>query len=158
MKAVKFSKISSTRKDNTKGVTLVETYHPGLKNIDKIINRNLHLLYMDQEFNKVFTPKPALVRAKLYPLERKVGSFKCKGKRCQTCLNVNEMGYFASSVTKEEYKIYHCFNCNEKCLICLLTRKVCLKQCVGETVDEFTLRWNNYKNNSRIHQRLESCM
>ena len=24
-----------------------------------------------------------LVRAKLYPLERKVGSFKCKGKRCQ---------------------------------------------------------------------------
>ena len=31
-----------------------------------------------------------LVRAKLYSLERKVGSFKCKGKRCQTRLNVNE--------------------------------------------------------------------
>ena len=52
---------------------------------------------MDQEVKNVFTPKPMvsvrsarklssyLVRAQLYPLERKVGSFKCKGKRCQTC-------------------------------------------------------------------------
>ena len=80
MKRVKFSKISSTRKDNTKGAPLLVTYHPGLKNIDQIINRNLHLLYMDQEVKKLFTPKPTvsfrsarkfgsyLVRAKLYPL------------------------------------------------------------------------------------------
>ena len=82
---------------------------------------------MDQEVKKVFKPKPMvsfrsarkissyLVRAKLYPLERKFGSFKCKGKKCQTCLNA-----FASSVTKKEYKI-NGFNCNEKCLIHLLT-------------------------------------
>ena len=31
MKKVTFSKISSTRKDNTKGVPLVVIYHPGLK-------------------------------------------------------------------------------------------------------------------------------
>ena len=49
---------------------------------------------MDQEVKEVFTPKPMvsfrnvskpssyLVRAKLYPLERKVGSFKRKSKRC----------------------------------------------------------------------------
>ena len=114
MKKVKFSKISSTRKDNTKGVPLVVTYHPGLKNINQIINKNLHLLYIDQKVKKLFTPKPMvsfrsarklssyLVRAKLYPLKRKVGSFECKGKRCQTCLNVNETDSFASSVTKEE--------------------------------------------------------
>ena len=30
MKKVKWSKISSTRMDNTKGVPLVVTYHPGL--------------------------------------------------------------------------------------------------------------------------------
>ena len=57
-----------------------------------------------------------LVRAKLYPLKRKVGSFECKGKRCQTCLNVNETDSFASSVTKEEYKINHCFDCSKKML------------------------------------------
>ena len=34
MKRIKFSKISSTRKDNAKGVPLVVTYHPGLKNIN----------------------------------------------------------------------------------------------------------------------------
>ena len=54
MKKVKFSKISSSRKDTTKGVPMIVTYHPGWKNIDQIINRNLHLLYMDQELKKVF--------------------------------------------------------------------------------------------------------
>ena len=34
MKKVKFSKISSTKKNNTKGLPLVVTYHPGLKNIE----------------------------------------------------------------------------------------------------------------------------
>ena len=53
MKKVKLSKISATRKNNTKGVSLVVTYHAGLKNID----HNLHLLYMDQEVKEVFTPK-----------------------------------------------------------------------------------------------------
>ena len=125
---------------------------------------------MVQEVKKLFTPKPMvsfrrarklssyLVRAKLYPLKRKVGSFDCKGKGCQTCLNVNETDSFASSVAKEEYKINHSFNCNEKYLIYLLTCKVCLKQYVGQTVDEFRLRWNNYKSNNRKHQRLEPCM
>ena len=110
------------RKQNFMKLQNVVTYHPGLKNINQIINKNLHLLYMDQEVKKVFTPKPMvsfrsarklssyLVRAKLYPLKRKVGSFECKGKRCQTCLNVNETDSFDSSVTKEEYKINHCFD------------------------------------------------
>ena len=138
--------------------------------MDQFINRNLHLLYVDQKVKEVFTPKPMvsfriakkfnsyLVRPKLYPLERKVGSFKYKGKRCQARLNVNETDSFPSSVTQEEYKINHCFNCNQKFLIYLLTCKVCLRQYAGQTVDEFSLRWNNYKSNNRKHQHLESCM
>ena len=58
MKKVKFCKISSSRKDNAKSLPLVVTYLPGLKNINQIINKNLHLLYMDQEVKKAFTPKP----------------------------------------------------------------------------------------------------
>ena len=58
MKKVKFCKISSSRKDNAKGLPLVVTYLPGLKTINQIINKILHLLYMDQEVKKVFTPKP----------------------------------------------------------------------------------------------------
>ena len=42
--------------------------------------------------------------------------------------------------------------------ICLLTCNKCFKQYVGQTVDEFRRRWNNYKSNDRKFQRLEPCM
>ena len=68
------------------------------------------------------------------------------------------MDSFASNVTKEEYKINHCFDCNENCFIYLFTCKVCLKQYVGQTVYELRLRWNNYKTNNRKDERVEPCM
>ena len=49
---------------------------------------------MNEDVKNVFTPPPMisfrsarklssyLVRAKLYPLERTIGSVQCKGKRC----------------------------------------------------------------------------
>ena len=58
MKKGNFFKISSTRMDNTNSVPLVVKYHPSLKIMDQIINRNLHLLYLDQEVKKILTPKP----------------------------------------------------------------------------------------------------
>ena len=98
---------------------------------------------------KVFTPGPMisfrsarklssyLVRAKLYFIKRTVGSFKCNSKRCQTCLNVNETGTFTSTTTGKTYKINHQFNCYSKCLVYLVTCKVCLKQYVEQTVEDF---------------------
>ena len=52
----------------------------------------------------------------------------------------------------------HKINCNEKCLIYLLTCQTCLKQYVGKTCDSFRLRWNNYKDNNRKFLRNETCM
>ena len=55
---------------------------------------------MDQETKNVFTPGPMatfsstrklssyLVRAKLYSIERIVGTHKYKRKQCEVCLNV----------------------------------------------------------------------
>ena len=138
--------------------------------MSKIINKNLNLLYMDNEVKKVFTPKPTvsfssarkmgscLVRVKLYPEERTKGSFKCGSKRCEVCLNVNETSTFTSTVTGETYIINHKFNCNDKCLVCLLPCDCCKKQYVGQTVNDFRFRWNNYKSNCRKHQRGETCM
>ena len=86
---------------------------------------------MDEEVNKVLYPGPMvslrsvrkvssyLIRAKAFPLERTVGSFKCKKSRCQVCLNVNETDTFTSTVTKKTYKINHKFDCSDKCLIYL---------------------------------------
>ena len=52
----------------------------------------------------------------------------------------------------------HKLNCDDNCLIYLLTRKCCGKQYIGETTDEFLFRWNNYKSNDRNNARNEVCM
>ena len=149
-----------------KGVPLVVTYHPLLKTIGKIIHDNLYLLYNED----LFTPGPMvsfrssrnissyLVRAKLYPVERSVGSFNCKRPRCQICTYVNETDSFTSTGTRETYKTNHKFDCMLKCLIYLLTCNKCRKQYVGQTVDTFCYRWNNYRSNSRKHAYGISCM
>ena len=83
MKKVQFSQQGQKSKKVEKGVPSVVTYHPLLNKLSSIIHRNLYLLYMNQEVKNVFTPGPIvsyrsaikissyLVRAKLYPLERK---------------------------------------------------------------------------------------
>ena len=71
---------------------------------------------MNDKAKKVFTPGPMisfcsarklinhLVRSKLYTIERTVGSFKWNGKRCQSCLNVDETDIFTSTTTGETYQ------------------------------------------------------
>ena len=171
MSKVKHNSNNKSRANKkVQGVPFVVTYHPLLKNFGQIIKKHLYLLYMNEEMKEIFTPSPMislrgarklssyLVRAKLYPLERSVGSFKCNSPRCQVCHNVKETDRFSSSVSQETYKINHRFNCNDKCLIYLLTCKKCHKQYVGKTVDSFRFRWNNYKNNNRKFLREEACM
>ena len=122
-----------------KGVPLVVTYHPLLKTIGKIIHDNLYLLYMNEELKHLFTPGPTvsfrssrkissyLVRAKLYAVERSVGSFNCKRPCCQICTYVNETDSFTSTIAGETYKINHKFDGMEKCFIYLLTCNKCRK-------------------------------
>ena len=111
-----------------KGVPLVVTYHPLLKTIGKIIHDHLYLIYMNQELKHLFTPGPIvsftssrkissyLVRAKLYPVERSVGSFNFKRPRCQICTYLNEMDSFTSTVPGETNKINHKFDHGVKIL------------------------------------------
>ena len=110
-----------------------------LEELAKEIKVYIGLVYTGQEVKRVFTPAPMasfcspnkissyLVRAKLIPLERRVSSFKCGGRRYQLCLNVMETETFTSTFTNETYKINHKFNGSESCLIYLLTFKTCHK-------------------------------
>ena len=112
---------------------------------------------MDQEFERTFTAQPMvsyqracklsnyLVRVKLYPVERKVGSCKCNGKRSELCKNVLETDTFPCSNDQTTYKISHELDCNEKCLVYLITSNKCLKQYAGQTVNMFRSLWNNYE-------------
>ena len=104
---------------------------------------------MDEEAKRVFTPGPMvsfrssrklssyLLRAKGYPTERVVGSFKCNKPRCLVCANVTETKIFTSTVTGRTYKVNHNFDCDENCLVYLLTCKQCSIQHVGQTVANF---------------------
>ena len=71
------------------------------------------------------------------------------------CLNVSETDVFELFQTKEQYKINYKLNCNDKCLIYLLSCKVRGLQYAGSTTDKFRLRWNNYKDNNRKAKRGE---
>ena len=99
-----------------------------------------------------------LVRAKMHPIERIVGSKNCGSKRCGVFINVNETSTFTSTVTGEIFIINHKFDCNARCLVYILTCHKCKIQYVGQTVDQFRWRWNNNKSDSRKYSRGGSCL
>ena len=104
---------------------------------------------MNDEVKRVFTPKPMvsfrgsrkissyLVRAKLFPIERTVGSFKCRSKRCEVCKYIREADTFTSSVTGETFKINHRLECNDKYLVYLLTCNKCKKNTLVKLLATF---------------------
>ena len=122
MEKVRFPCTSIKRDTKIKGIPLVITYHPLLKGFASVSRKHLYVIYLNKEVKEIFTPGPMvpfrgarklgryLVRAKLYPLERSVGSFKCNSQRCQVCLNFTETKAFSSTVTKKEHKINHEIN------------------------------------------------
>ena len=79
---------------------------------------------MNKEVKSVSTPAPIiyfrsarkrsyLIRAKLYPLERTVGSLQYGGKRCQICNNVKEAEIFTCTTTDKTFETNHKLNYNQ---------------------------------------------
>ena len=62
------------------------------------------------------------------------------------------------TATEETFKINNRFDCNDKCLVYLMTCNKCKKQYTGQTTTQFRTRWNNYKSKSRSFDREEQCM
>ena len=101
MGKVKFGqRLKAESKQAGFGVPFVTTYHPKLKKIAQIMKKLEHLLYQDESVKRVFTPplivcyhsakklSSYLVSAKLYPLERKRGSYKYSNLKCLLCNNI----------------------------------------------------------------------
>ena len=88
----------------------VVTYHPLLKQLEGILRWNKYLLNMNAEVKQKFTPIPMvscrssgklsnyLVRAKIYLIDRIVGSKGYGKKQCEVCVNVCETNTFSSTV------------------------------------------------------------
>ena len=85
------------------------------------------------------------MRSKLYPVERNLGCQGCGNFMRPVCKSINITDKFSSLTTKKTHKINHSFDCNDKCLIYLLSCKSCGKQYVGNTADHFRSKWNNLK-------------
>ena len=79
-----------------------------------------------------------MVRSKLYPVERKVGSSR-HVLICQVRTSIRITDTSSGFVTKSAYKINHNFNCNSKCLIYLRSCKTCGKKYTSRTVDKFRI-------------------
>ena len=138
IRKVKF-KIKETNKKNKSQnrVPFVVTHHPLLNSPYIIFRKNVYLLNIDEKVKEVFSSQPMvsfrnarklssyLVRAKLCPLERRVGSYKCRCNRCQVCRSIKETDMFICNNDQRSYKINHSFDCNEKFQIFLLTCNCC---------------------------------
>ena len=141
-----FGRDQSVKKNLESGIPFVTTYHPKVNEFGKLIQDILPFLYSVREVQKVFSSPPIvssrsarkikdyIVTSKLYPDVRK---------------RISITEEFTSFTTKKTYKINHSFDCNDKCLIYLLSCKSCGKQYVGNTTDHFRSRWNNYKSDVR---------
>ena len=139
----------------------VATDHPKLKDLGKLV-KNLQLCFNSvSKVRGVISSAPIvfcrsarkindyIVRSNVYPIERKVGSCRCRNPRCQVCTSIQVTGNFSSIVTKSRYKIYYIFNCKRKCFINLPSCITCGKQYTGITVGKYRKRKSNYKTDAR---------
>ena len=113
MRRIVFGKTDKTREDSTKGVPFVVTFHSKRRFLTKKIKKLSKYLHIDLEVKAVFTLTPTasyrsvrkikdyLVRAKIYPLERNIGSRKFNKIKCQVCNNIESTDLFSSTVTGE---------------------------------------------------------
>ena len=74
------------------------------------------------------------------------------------CLSINETETSESFQIKQKYKSNHHLTCNVKCLIYLLSCKVCGIHYVGSTINKFRFCWNSSKENDRKALRGEEHM
>ena len=96
-----------------------------------------------------------LVRTKVYPLEQRLDHAAVAKNGVRFALMKQILSPVLLPI--RHIKINHLFNCSEKCLVYLLTCWVCLKRYVGQTVDEFQNRRNNYKSNDRKSLNRQPC-
>ena len=159
-KNTNLDKKEAKNKEKCGAVPFVITYNKRFDNLNSKLRKHCEILFLNEEVKQVFSPPPFvsfrtarnlkshLVRAKLYPLERKTGSAKCNKNYCKVCDNVTDTKTFTGP-DNSIYQINHYLTCDDKNLVYLLSCKTCGIRYVGQTSNKFRYRWNNYKDNNR---------
>ena len=95
--------------------------------------------------------KNYLIKAKLPPLVREKGCKKCNKSRCSACQNIQETDTFGCAVDGGQYNVNHHFNCDSKCMVYLLTCRVCTKNSLLRQLMNFDLDGIIIKPGKRKH-------
>ena len=131
-------------------MSLVVIYHPRCHDLGRIYRKTFIYLYGGEELKQRFTSalfalfrscfnlRNHFVQVKVYLLLREKEPSCCGKSRCGTCSNL-------SFVTEKIDKINHDFDCHSRCIVYLLSCKVCGLQYVVSPIDRFIFRRNNYK-------------
>ena len=141
---------------------LITVYNPVIKNLEKVLNDNLHILYDDPDMKKVFPEGTIsvtyrrgkclkeLISPSLYPLtitESASRVSKCNESRCDICKNYmvfkNE---FTCTATSKTYKVRGDLTCKSDNVVYLKSCKKCKQQYVGSAFE------SNFKPRFRVHK------
>ena len=150
-------------KNNDRPV-LTLTFHPSLKNFQKVLNEAHIILTPNKEHRKVFgdtapmigwrkpkSLKDILVSAKIKTEASLISkSAPCCRPRCQICPFIVETDTFQNKDKSEKFDIRTgILNCSSNLVVYLIECQSCCKQYVGSTITPFRSRFNNYKTGSR---------
>ena len=160
-------------KPNKKVFPLVLDYNPILPDIQRVIQKRVHLLRSSPELSEIFPSKsifPAYRRTKnlkdiLAPsrfcVDRRVsqaeketgGCFKCSSG-CDLCKKfLIQDSKFKSFSTGRTYNINQNLSCSSKNVVYLASCNKCSLQYVGSTSTEFKVRFRNHKSSMRTNKK-----
>ena len=142
-------------------ITLVFTFHPALNIVFNIL-KSAHCFIEKSHALKVVVPRPPRVafpdpktlrdksvRSKIRQNdEEEKENFSCGHSNCEICKILEPWKEFKSTVTGEVFKMNFHFDCNNICVVYLLTCRICKKQYTGS---RFRGQFNQYKSNLKLY-------
>ena len=152
----------------------VVTRNPKNPNLEKIIQKNFHILQLSPKFKQKMPQPPKviyrqppnlrslLVKAKIpTPTITISGCFKTHTRNCVTCAVLKETKTFRSK-QGENFVIKEDITCTTKGVIYLIDCRDCGKQYVGETGGELRIRHRGHRqelrnNNTPLGKHFNTC-
>ena len=136
-------------------------HNPVVKNLEKILNDNLHILYGDPDMKKVFSEvtisvtyrrgkclneviSPSLYLGTVTESVSRVN--KCKGRRCHICKNCMVFKNEFSCTATKTYKVRGNLTCKKDNIVYLISCKKCKQQYPGSDFK------SNFKSRFRAHK------
>ena len=148
---MRLNRISPEKKDFKKHIGDIKSWYSQKGYPERLIEPETSKVKLSVQrfFHRTNVEEAVLLVVKYHPLPKTFGKI-IHEKLYLLYMNKELDGQFYRYGYRKNLQINHKFDCIEKRLIYLLTCNKYRKQYVGQTVDTFRYRWNNYRSNSRM--------